>query len=257
MAHVVLAPVSQNENGEHLNEVQGHVDSSGLEGELKAVPVVQLSPEIIGDITDALKEFEEREDLETVSSLFDQVLKGELAPQAVEGNQHLQRISAKLRERKRSLIGKTAHRWLQYMSTVDILKRFLKAERTGNWLLHLSVVHEMLPYLAAAGHNAYTKSAYLYLQLMNQLEETHPEVFKSFTDGHHVVRRSNRFWAGISSDLTIEQILMRGAKTSGGLTRGRGITELERAKWVLSMPACAQVNTAVQEVIGTRRLTSE
>ena len=85
IAHVVLAPVSQNENGEHLNEVQGHVDSSGLEGELKAVPVVQLSPEIKGDITDALKEFEDREDLETVSSLFDQVLKGELAPQAVEG----------------------------------------------------------------------------------------------------------------------------------------------------------------------------
>ena len=50
---------------------------------------------------------------------------------------------------------------------------------------------------------------------------------------------------------------MRGAKTSGGLTRGRGITELERAKWVLSMPACAQMNTAVQEVTGTRRLTSD
>ena len=159
--------MSWNENGEHLNEVQGHVDSSGLEGELKAVPVVQLSPEIKGHITDALKEFEEREDLETVSSLFDHVMKGELAPQAVGGNQHLQRISAKLRERKRSLIGKTAQLWLQYMSTVDILKRFLKAERTGNWLLHLSVVHEMLPYLAAAGHNSYTESAYPYLQLMN------------------------------------------------------------------------------------------
>ena len=143
------------------------------------------------------------------------------------------------------------------MSTVDILKRFLKAERTGNWLLHLSIVHEMLPYLAAAVHNSYTKSAYLYLQLMNQLEETHPEIFKSFTGGHHVVRRSNRFWAGISPDSTIEQTLMRGAKTTGGLTRGRGITELERAKWVLSMPACTQVNTAMQEVTGTRRLTSD
>ena len=92
---------------------------------------------------------------------------------------------------------------------------------------------------------------------MNQLEETHSEVFKSFTDGHHVVRRSNRYRAGISSDLTIEQTLMRGAKTSGGLARGRGITGLERAKWMLSMPACTQVNTAMQEVTGTRQLTSE
>ena len=115
----------------------------------------------------------------------------------------------------------------------------------------------MLPYLAAAGHNSYTKSTYLYLQLMNQLEETHLKVFKSFTGGHHVVRRSSRFWTDISSDLTIEQTHMRGSKTSGGLTRVRVITELERAKWVLSMPACAQVNTAVQEVTGTRRLTSD
>ena len=125
------------------------------------MPVVQLSPEIKGDIADALKEFEEREDLETVSSLFDQVMKDELTPEAVGGNQHLQRISAKLRDRKRSVIGKTVQLWLQYMSTVDILERFLKAERTGNWLLHLSIVHEMLHYLAAAGHNSYTKSAYL------------------------------------------------------------------------------------------------
>ena len=96
------------------------------------MPIVQLSPEIKGDITDALKEFEEREDLETVSSLFDEVMKDELTPQAVGGNQHLQRVSAKLRDRERSLIGKTVQLWLQYMSTVDILKRFLKAERTGN-----------------------------------------------------------------------------------------------------------------------------
>ena len=71
------------------------------------------------------------------------------------------------------------------------------------------------------------------------------------------MRQSNRFWAGISSDSTIEQTFMRGAKTSGGLIRERGITELERAKWLLSMPACTQVNTAMQEVTGTRRLTSD
>ena len=249
--------VSQNRNGEHLGEIQGHPDSPGPEGELEAVPVAELSPDIKGDITNALKEFEGREDLETVSSLFDQVLKGELDPQSVRENQHLHRISTKLHERKRSLTGKTAELWLQYMCTIDILKRFLKAERTGNWLLHLSFVHEMLPYLAAAGHNSYKKSAYLYLQLMNQLEKTNEKVFNSFKEGHHVVRRSNRYWAGISSDLTIEQTLMRGAKTSGGLTGGRGVTELQRAKWVLSMPACAQMNTAVQEVTGTRRLTSD
>ena len=115
----------------------------------------------------------------------------------------------------------------------------------------------MLPYLAAAGHNSYTKSAYLYLQKMTSLHETHPAVFDDFITGHHVVRRSNRAWAGLSSDLTIEQTLMRRTNTTGGLTRGRGITEFQRAKWVLSMPACAEMSRAMQDVTATQRSTSD
>ena len=43
--------------------------------------------------------------------------------------------------------------------------------------------------------------------------------------GFHVIRRSDRFWAGLSSDLVIEQVLMRSVKSSGGLTHGRGMAE--------------------------------
>ena len=43
--------------------------------------------------------------------------------------------------------------------------------------------------------------------------------------GLHVVRRSDRFWAGLSPDLVIQQALMHSLKTSGILTRGRGMTE--------------------------------
>ena len=64
------------------------------------------------------------------------------------------------------------------------------------------------------------------------------------------VRRSDRLWAGLSVDLAIEQVLMRSMKTSGGLTRGRGMTEQKRLTWLLSMPACAEVNLAMQELTG-------
>ena len=39
------------------------------------------------------------------------------------------------------------------------LKKILKAERLGVWTLHLEALREMLPFLAASGHNLYTKSA--------------------------------------------------------------------------------------------------
>jgi len=77
----------------------------------------------------------------------------------------------------------------------------------------------MLPYLAASGHNLYTKSVYLYLQDMAKIHELHPEVHARFLEGYLVIHRSDRFWAGLSLDLAIEQILMRSVKTTGGLTR--------------------------------------
>ena len=79
------------------------------------------------------------------------------------------------------------------MEMVDTLKLFIKAERTGNWMLHLKALHEMLPYFAAAGHTLYTKSAYIYCQQMQDLPNTHPQVNRSFLNGLHVVRRSDRF----------------------------------------------------------------
>ena len=113
----------------------------------------------------------------------------------------------KIKETIASLSGqRTAVLWLQYMEMVDILRKFIKGERTGDWKLHLEAIHDMLPYFAASGHNQYTKSAYYYLQIMQNLETSHPSVYKRFLDGLYVVRRTDRFWGGLSADLIIEQV---------------------------------------------------
>ncbi len=91
-------------------------------------------------------------------------------------------------------------------------------------------MHSMLPYLAASGHNNYTKSIHLYLQNMESLPEHHPEVYRHFQAGLHVGRRSDRYWAGLSQDLLIEQVLMRSMKTTGGLIKGPGMTQ--RLVWL-------------------------
>ena len=101
---------------------------------------------------------------------------------------------------------------------IDILHSFIRAERTGNWELHMQAIQDMLPYMAASGHNSYTKSATLYLQQMTNLKTQHPDVQQHFNKGLHVIRRSNRLWEGLSSDLVIEQVLMRSLKTSEELT---------------------------------------
>ena len=112
---------------------------------------------------------------------------------------------------------------------VNKLLVFLKAERTGDWQLHLDMSCMMLPYFAASGHYHYQKSVYLYLQAMSQINMTHPGLYKHFMNGLHVIRTSDRLWAGLSPDLMIEQVLMRSLKTSGGLTRGHGMSKRQQA----------------------------
>jgi len=88
---------------------------------------------------------------------------------------------------------------------------------------------QMLPYFTAAGQNLYAKSAYLYLVNMQKLPNTNPELYDKFIQGYHVIRQSDRYWAVLPTDLVIEQILMRSLKSVGGLTRGRGMTGVQRA----------------------------
>lgn len=82
---------------------------------------------------------------------------------------------------------------------------------------------------------------------MSKLQEKHPEVHTHFLQGFHVMRQSDRFWAGLSLDLAFEQVLMKSVKTTGGLKRGRGMSEVQRLVWLMSRPVCLEINNAMQE----------
>ena len=142
------------------------------------------------------------------------------------------------------------------MKMVEICLQFLKAECTGDWPLRLDRSRMILPYFADLGHHHYQKSVYLYLQRTSQIHVTHPGLHKHFMNGLYVIRTSDRFWADLSQDLVVEQVLMCSLKTSGGLTRGRGMSERQRAIWLLSMPVTAEVKRAMQDFTGTKYQTS-
>jgi hypothetical protein len=133
---------------------------------------------------------------------------------------------------------------------VRIARLLLAADRSGDWSLHLEALVESLPIFAAAGHSNYLKSAYHYVQQMLALEEREPTVHNLFSQGLHVVRRTDQFWAGLSPDLVIEQTLMRTLKGRGGLTHGSGMDVNNITHWTLSLPITSSYNAALQEFEG-------
>lgn len=157
--------------------------------------------------------------------------------------------------------GLTTQLWLQYFEMVAIVKKFIEAERTGNWKLHLICVQKMIPYFYASGHHLYAKSSQLYLQDMLELNETDRmdlfEYNKFCTSGNFTIRRTDKYWSGIWTDMTIEQVLMRSMKSSGGSTHGRGITDSVTAKWILSSIVLTDVCNVMEEFCNVSYATSE
>ena len=56
-----------------------------------------------------------------------------------------------------------------YLKMMDIVRRYIYAERSGDWALHLATVEEMLPYLVSAGHTKYTACVPQYITAMKSL----------------------------------------------------------------------------------------
>ena len=75
--------------------------------------------------------------------------------------------------------------------------------------------------------------------------------------GFHSVRRSSRYWAGLWTDLVIEQVMMQSIKSRGGLTRGRGMTETVHLQWIYSMHKCAGVRDAMTAITNLKHNTSD
>ena len=165
----------------------------------------------------------------------------------------LQKVEEQLQSVKCQLCAtsRTARLWIQYIDYISIVKQFILAERTGNWHLHLTSVSNMLNLFAATGRLNYAKSARLYLQSMVDLPDSHPWLYEMYSQyGLHSVRQSDRYWAGLSTDLMIEQTMMKAIKGRGGLTRGRGLTESVRTMWVSTAHKLADIHLCMTAVAG-------
>lgn len=125
---------------------------------------------------------------------------------------------------------------------------FVRAEREGDWPLHLWAVQEMMPYFFAAGHHHYARYGLYYLRSMERLPV---EILEKFLKGEHVMRHKPGIWNGIWSDMYIETTFMRYGKGPKGII---GITLKPSAvkRWAFSMHVCCRVANDVATITHRR-----
>ena len=115
--------------------------------------------------------------------------------------------------------------------------------------MHLSTTARMLPFFAAAGRGQYAKAHLLYLEQMVVYDVQYGALIKTFkVAGLHTVLYTDHEWSGLWTDLSIEQRLMKAAKSSGGLTGGRLRNHDSAHKlWTATVNQMALINESFEE----------
>ena len=85
-------------------------------------------------------------DMKAAESLYDELMVMTKDAEEVVNGEAIARIQAN-RDGHVETLAKdpTASLWIHYLDMIRILRKFIRAERLGNWYLHIEAVSEMLP----------------------------------------------------------------------------------------------------------------
>ena len=121
---------------------------------------------------------------------------------------------------------------------------YVRAERGGDWILHIYAVTRMVPYFFAAGHPNYARYGLHYLNDMKRLPDS---ILSKFLRGEHVTRHQRGYWNGIWSDMFIESTFMRYGKGPTGLI-GLTLKPSVIRKWAYSLNIFTQVQEDLERM---------
>jgi hypothetical protein len=120
--------------------------------------------------------------------------------------------------------------WVMFLHAVSILLQNIRAERTGDWAMHLHTVYSMLPYFFTCNRTNYARWTPVYLLSMLDVPD---DIKTAFDNGQFAVRQTTGGFNGIWSDLGTEKTIIRDAKGESGII---GLTRKKPAlvRWTLT-----------------------
>ena len=146
----------------------------------------------------------------------------------------------KLEESRSSCTGRLWVDCLIY--PVWLAHTFIRAEREGNYALHMYCLTRMVSYFFAAGHWNYAR--YITWHLIEFQTELGEEALAILHMGQHVCRHRTGSWNAVFADQFGEQTYIRQGKAKGGLV-GMTLSPDQVARWIFSYYVCNTVSLAM------------
>ena len=146
--------------------------------------------------------------------------------------------------------------WDEFLEMVEILLRFIRAERNAIWSLHINALSDMLPYFFAYDRINYARCASVYLSDMKSLPITAGNVYNEFINGNHPIKRAAGTFNQVWTDLALEQSVNRDSKVKGGIV---GFTQQKDTvnRWLLTAHKRANIVSSVKTMCETNDCVSD
>ncbi len=158
--------------------------------------------------------------------------------------------------KKRMEHSETFAYWDGFIQLVQRLKNLIRADREGNFVLHLDTVQDILPLFALFDCINYLRWCSIYLEDMRRLQKESPDVYAEFTKGNFVVKRSPGLFKAIPIDQSLEQTINKSKKSTGGII---GTTKRKNyvAQWELIYHEMLAVSQLHREVTGVQTVSED
>lgn len=107
--------------------------------------------------------------------------------------------------------------WCNFLKLMQLIRDMIRADRTGDWLLHVQTVETSQPVFHALDRVNYARWGSIYLNDVLGLEKSHPEIYAEFLKGRFTVNHTQKSFASVATDQALEQTINRSSKSSAGI----------------------------------------
>lgn len=146
--------------------------------------------------------------------------------------------------------------WDTFIYMMQQVENLVRADRDGDWELHLQAVRALLPIFAVFDSTNYFRWCSLYLEDMQKLPDTAPGVNQAFMTGAFVVKRTQGKFNAVGADMALEQTINRSQKSTSGII---GNTRKKKfvAMWELIYHEMLAISNLLRELTGVSSNLSE
>ena len=135
--------------------------------------------------------------------------------------------------------------WIKNLiKPVLLMLLYSRAEREGEFALHLYACKKMMVYFFAAGHINYARYGLCYLRSMERIPGY---IFDQFMEGQHVMRHQDGLFNSIWSDQMIETTYMKHRKGPSGIIGSKTKPKTLQI-WAKSQHACTHILTELSNL---------